>query len=91
MTGRVLSLFRTYWLPLMCNNLIDRVYDRATTSILSVQGLNAVAQIAAFGSILCSLSSVLCGMLLIFNHRGRVESTGRTAVFSFQVSQTGVS
>jgi len=51
-----------------------------TVGMLAVPGLNGVAQIAAFGSILCALSAVLTGTLLISNHRGRMESTGRAAV-----------
>ena len=48
--------------------------------MLAVPGLNPLAQLAAFFSIISSLSSLLCGMLLVFSHRSRVESTGRAAV-----------
>ena len=65
------------------------ILDSATTGMLAILGFNPLAQVAAFCSIVNSLSSVLCGMLLIFTHRGRTESTGLAAV-SFLVQRGSV-
>lgn len=52
----------------------------ATVALLAIPGINGMAQIAGIISVLCAISSVLCGMLLIFNHQDRVETSGAAGV-----------
>ncbi|KAF8595839.1 hypothetical protein BDV93DRAFT_456036 [Ceratobasidium sp. AG-I] len=61
-------------------NLLATVLVSATVALLAIPGLNGTAQMAGIISVLCAISSVLCGMLLIFNHQDRVETSGGAGV-----------